>query len=94
MLLPHCTQFRSQVCSSTELAVRGRAVGYRHAIKQGIWSVDDDSIITVDVREHNFEEARRISELIMSNFKKIGFLARRCPAIVELVFQLFTISYS
>ena len=56
--------------------------------------MDDDSIITVDVREHNFEEARRISELIMSNFKKIGFLAQRCPAIVELVFQLFTISYS
>lgn len=29
--------------------------------------VDDDSIITVDVRAINFKEARRISELVMSN---------------------------
>ena len=33
MLLTHCTQFRSQVCSSTELAVRGRAVRHGYALK-------------------------------------------------------------
>jgi hypothetical protein len=63
---------RSQSKLAARLSLLSGAEEWDMGIKCGR-SVGDDSIITVDVREHNFEEEkRRIGELITSNFKIIG----------------------
>lgn len=83
---------RSKSKLAARLSLLSGAEEFDMAIKCGR-CVDDDIIITIDVREHNFEEEkRRIGELITSNFKIIGLkvlLLRLTTPLVEKRRQYF-----